>query len=115
MSGGRAVWTPALLVVLGTACLVAVVPVFRHGVVDHAFPSYVQNDPSYSVARWSAPWVGAAVALGGIGLLCWLLAVGRVRSLRRRPAPVAAEGRPIVDVSEPSGLTPRPTEAASEY
>ncbi|MEO5832819.1 MAG: hypothetical protein ABIR83_05535 [Nakamurella sp.] len=115
MSRARPAWTPALLVVIGTACLVAAVPVFRNGVVDHAFPSYVQNDPSYSVARWSAPWVGGAVALGGIGLLCWLLAVGQVRSLRRRPAPVAPGGPRIVDVSEPSGLAPRPTQAASEY
>lgn len=115
VNGGRAGWAPVVLVVVGAACLVVMVPLFRHGVVNHPFPSYVQNDPPYSVARWSAPWVGGAVALGGVGLVCWLLAVIRLSALRRRPSRPAGAERPIVDVSEPSGLAPRPTEAAREY
>lgn len=107
----RARWLPAVLIVVGVGCLIAAVPLFRHGVVTHAFPSYVQNDPSYEVARWSAPWIAGSLALGGVGVLSLLIAGGRLLS---RPPRVPVVHRPA-DVSQPSGLEPRPTEAAREY
>ena len=125
-------WPVVVLVVAGAVCLIAMVPLFRHGVVAHAFPSYVENDPSYAVQRWSAPWVGGALAVGGSGLVCWAIAGGLLsRGRRHRVAtrsaavnalsatPPAVSTVPAVStlpaVGEMPGLAPRPTEAAREY
>lgn len=107
----RRVLPVVALAVVGIACLVAVVPLYRHGVVAHPFPSYVQGDPVYEVRRYSAPWIGSAVALGGIGLVCWTVAVTLLRG--RRPAAAAPAPVPL-ETFEP-GLAPRPTEAAREF
>lgn len=114
------VWVPAALTVLGAACLIAMVPLFRHGVVDHAFPSYVRGDPAYEVRRYSAPWIAGAVALGGVGIVCWAVAAGLLRPGRRTavdavPHPIANRPDPVDDVADRDGLAPRPTEAAREY
>ncbi|WP_111766618.1 hypothetical protein [Nakamurella deserti] len=110
---GRA-WVPVLLVVLGVICLAVTVPLFRHGIAAHAFPSYVQGDPSYEVRRYSAPWIAGAVALGGLGLICWSVAGGLWVRGRRSPAPAQMSPSPVA-VDAPAGLAPRPTEAAREY
>jgi hypothetical protein len=120
----RPTWHAVALIVVGAACLIAMVPTFRHGVATHAFPSYVQGDPAYEVRRYSAPWVGGAVALGGVGLVCWAVAVGLLMRARRRPVaasrpaalrPAAALGNTVSTDSLDTGLAPRPTEAAREY
>ena len=104
----RRPWLPPLLVLLGVVCLVAAVPLFRHGVGAHAFPSYVQGDPSYEVRRYSAPWIAGGVALGGLGLIgCTVAAQLSVAARRRRTVVPAVPVDP--------GLAPRPTEAAREY
>jgi hypothetical protein len=111
--GRRRAWVPVLLLVLGAVCLAVMVPLFRHGIASHAFPSYVQGDPSYEVRRYSAPWIAGAVALGGLGLICWSVAGGLLVRARRSPAPVTLSTPAFAD--GPSGLAPRPTEAAREY
>ncbi len=92
---------PPLLVVLGVLCLIVAVPVFRHGIGAHAFPSY-------EVRRYSAPWIAGGLALGGLGLVAVAVAVTLILAARRRPAPAPA-------VAVDPGLAPRPTEAAREF
>jgi hypothetical protein len=105
----RAGWPAAVLLLVGAGCLVAMVPLFRLGIAPHAFPSYVRGDPSYQVQRYSAPWVGGGVALGGVGLVCWAAAAGLLVQ-RRRVAPALPPA-----VLSDGGLAPRPSEAAREY
>lgn len=98
-----------VLLFVGAACLVAMIPLFRQGIAPHAFPSYVQGDPSYQVQRYSAPWTGGGVAVGGIGLVCWAAAAALLVQ-RRQVSPAPRPAAPSED-----GLAPRPTEAADEY
>ncbi len=115
-TGSAQRWPVVVLLVLGAICMVAVVPLFRNGVVTHAFPSYIRDDPAYTVQRWSAPWVGGALAVGGLGVTCWAIAGGLLARARRppatRPAPV---GTVVTGTTDSAGLAPRPTEAAHEY
>ena len=104
-------WLPPLLIVVGLVCLVVAVPVFRHAIGAHAFPSYVQGDPSYEVRRYSAPWIAGGVALGGLGLIGWTVAAQLLTAARRRPAVVPDAPTAPLD----PGLAPRPTEAAREF
>ncbi len=108
-------WSVVLLVLLGTACLIAVVPTYRHGVATHLFPSYVRDDPDYLVQRFSAPWIAGSLALGGAGLICWWVAVGRLLAFRRPAVAVVAPVGRTADPDERTGASPRTTEAAREY
>lgn len=131
-------WLPVvILLVVGVACLIAVVPLYRHGVDDHAFPSYVEGGSPYEVRRYTAPWIAGALALGGLGIIMCILAIARVVTTRGVPVEHPQSDEPTLDVNgtsprsaaDPSPRLPvlgassapsehllaRPTEAANEY
>jgi Na+/proline symporter len=71
--------------VIAAVCVVAAIPIYRHGIMPHPFPSYVPGDQPYQVERYSAPWIAGAIALAGLAGILLILSIGR---LVRRPAVV---------------------------
>lgn len=71
--------------VIAAVCVVVAVPIYRHGIMPHPFPSYVPGDQPYQVERYSGPWIAGAIALAGFAGILMVLGIGR---LVRRPVVV---------------------------
>ena len=75
-----------LVLLLGVACVVAGIVLYRHGIVANPFPSYVDKEPAYAVVRYSAPWIAGGLAIAGLGVLLILAAVAMLGPAIRQSA-----------------------------